>query len=85
MAEAPNERFSKRNGVLIKVDHDICAGFGECVAVAPDVFALDDKSQSIIVDPEASGLDVLKEAADVCPVSAILLFDENGAQIAPEM
>lgn len=85
MAEVPNERFSERNSVLIRVDHDLCAGFGECVAVAPDVFALDDKSQSVIIDADASDLDTLKEAADVCPVSAILLFDEAGDQIAPEM
>lgn len=84
MAEAPNERFSERHGVLIKVDHDICAGFAECVAVAPEVFALDDKSQSVILDPDASTLEMLEEAADVCPVTALLLFDESGAQVAPK-
>ena len=85
MPEAPNEQFSERHGVLIKIDHDICAGFAECVAVAPQVFALDDKSQSVILDPDASTLEMLKEAADVCPVTAILMFNKSGDQVAPEM
>lgn len=85
MAEAPNERYSEQNAVLIQVDHEICAGFGDCVQAAPDVFALNDDNQAIILDPDAAGLDVLREAVEVCPVSAILLFDEDGTQIAPDL
>lgn len=79
-----NEKFSERNGVLVQVDHDICAGFADCVEAAPDVFALDEEGLAIVIDPDAAGMDTLKEAADVCPVSAILLFDASGAQIAPD-
>lgn len=78
-----NEKFSERNGVLVQVDHDICAGFGECVNLLPDVFALNDEDLAVVLDPDAVGLDMLKEAADVCPVSAILLFDEDENQVAP--
>jgi ferredoxin len=79
------EKVSQRNGVLVQVDLELCAGFGDCVAVAPDVFALDDDNQAVILDPDAADRDVLKTAADVCPVSAILLFDGAGVQIAPDI
>ncbi len=82
--EPRNERFSERNGVLVQVDHDICAGFGDCLSAAPDVFALNDEDLAVVVDPDALELDLLKAAADVCPVSAIMLFDEDGNQVAPE-
>jgi ferredoxin len=80
-----NEKFSERNGVLVQVDHDICAGFGECVNLLPDVFALNDEGLAVVLDADAVELDMLKEAADVCPVSAILLLDEDENQIAPEL
>lgn len=83
--EGSKEKFSERSRVLIQVDHDICAGFGECVNLLPDVFALNDENQAIVLDPDAADLDMLKESADICPVSAILLFDENESQIAPEI
>ena len=79
------ERFSERNRLLVQVDHEICAGFADCVGAAPDVFDLNDDSLAIILDPDAVEADVLVEAAEVCPVSAILLFDEDGQQVAPEL
>ena len=78
-----NEKFSERAGVLIQVDHDICAGFGECVNLLPDVFDLNDENLAVVLDPDAADLDLLKEAAEVCPVSAILLFDREDNQVAP--
>jgi len=83
--EQVNEKFSERNRVLVQVDHDICAGFGECVNLLPDVFALNDENQAIVLDADAVGLDLLRESAEICPVSAILLFDEDENQIAPEI
>lgn len=85
MANGPNEKYSERSRVLIQVDHEICAGFGDCVDRAPDVFALNDDRLAILLDPNAVDLDVLREAAELCPVSAILLFDEDGTQIAPDI
>lgn len=81
--ESQNEKYSERNGVLIQVDHDLCAGFGDCVKVAPNVFELNEDGNSVVLDPDAVETDVLMEAAETCPVSAILLFDGEGSQIAP--
>lgn len=83
--EELREKFSERSRVLIQVDHDICAGFGECVTLLPQVFALDDEDLAVVLDPDAADLDQLVEAAEVCPVSAILLFDDGENRIAPEI
>ena len=83
--EELSEKFSERSRVLIQVDHDICAGFGECVTFLPQVFGLDDKDLAVVLDPDAVDLDQLIEAAEICPVSAILLFDEGEKQIAPKI
>ena len=47
------------------------------------MFALNDDGLAVVLDPDAAGPDLLKDAADSCPVSAILLFDDTGVQIAP--
>ncbi len=83
--ESDHQKFSERNGVLIDVDTDLCAGFADCVVAAPDVFALNDDNLAIITDPEGADLDTLMQAAASCPVSAILLYDEEGELIVPEV
>ncbi len=80
-----SERYSVSAGVKIQIDNDLCAGFGECVDVAPDVFQLNADNLAIILDPDAADLETLSAAAESCPVSAILLFDDQGSQVAPEM
>ncbi len=83
--ESEHQKFSERNGVLIQVDPDLCAGFAECVVAAPGVFALNDDNLAIVTNPDGADLDTLLEAAASCPVSAILLYDEEGDQVKPEM
>ncbi len=79
--EGQHQKFSERNGVLVQIDHDLCAGFADCVAAAPEVFGINDENLAIVVDPDAVDLDTLLVAAESCPVSAILLFDEEGEQV----
>ena len=85
MGGSLHERFSEENGVTIQIDHDLCAGFGDCVSVAPDVFSLNEDNLATILDPDGADQDALQEAAESCPVSAILLFDEKGQQLAPDV
>jgi ferredoxin len=85
MGENHSERYSGSSGVTIQIDNDLCAGFGECVEVAPDVFQLNADNMAIVLDPDAADLETLTAAAESCPVSAILLFDDQGSQIGPEM
>jgi ferredoxin len=57
------------------VDRDACIGCGNCEAVCPEVFALDDAGKSTViveVIPRESET-CAKEAADLCPAGAITI------------
>jgi len=60
----------------ISVDRAKCDNHGQCTFSAPTVFRLDDKG---ILQYESSVDDSLRadveEAADVCPMQAILISD----------
>ncbi|OGF04939.1 MAG: hypothetical protein A2W00_08060 [Candidatus Eisenbacteria bacterium RBG_16_71_46] len=60
-----------------------CCGHAECVAIAPDVFALDTKRKATVLDPEAAPLEVLLEAAEACPCQAITIEDDEGIALFP--
>lgn len=68
----------------ITIDRILCIGAGSCVAIAPTAFALDSEAKAILL-PSATGVsnEELLEAAQVCPVAAIIIKDENGKQIFP--
>jgi ferredoxin len=68
----------------IVVDRNLCIGAGSCVAVAPQVFALDNEAKAIVL-PSATQSDdsTVLEAAKSCPVAAIILTDESGKQVFP--
>ena len=85
MSEAASEAVhSKRSGVTLAVDRELCFGFGDCVDSAPGVFELDEESKSVVVDPEAQELETLLVAAQDCPVDAIFVVDaESGEQLYP--
>jgi ferredoxin len=54
-----------------------------CVATAPDVFELDDEGLSRVVDQDAGDEELLRQAAEGCPVQAVILEDDEGNQIYP--
>jgi len=74
---------STRNRIAIEVDRTLCFGFGDCVDTAPGVFALDETEKAVVLDPDAEELDFILEAAQNCPVDAIIVTDEHGRQIYP--
>ncbi|ASO20739.1 ferredoxin [Actinoalloteichus hoggarensis] len=60
----------------ISVDQDKCCGAGSCVLVAPEVFDQRDEDGIVMLldaQPAADVHDRVREAADVCPASAIQL------------
>ena len=68
----------------IRVDHATCVGNAMCEAIAPKVFQLNDNRQSEAVDPAGDTFEKIMEAAESCPVSAILVEDaETGEQLFP--
>ncbi len=53
------------------VDRDKCQGHAVCVALASEVFELDDEGISTVKDPEGADEDTIQRAIDGCPVNAI--------------
>jgi ferredoxin len=70
-------------GVRIAVDRALCFGFGDCVDTAPTVFALDGEQIAIVIDAAGAPLELVVEAAQNCPVDAIVIADEHGQQLYP--
>ena len=67
----------------VRVDRDVCIGASNCVAVAPSVFQLDDSKTAVASDPATVKEDTLWEAAESCPVGAVILEDDGGNQLYP--
>lgn len=67
----------------VRVDRNVCIGASNCVAVAPTVFELDDIKIAVVLDPTSVDEDSLWEAAESCPVGAVILEDDAGNQLYP--
>jgi ferredoxin len=62
------------------IDPGACAAHGDCVDVAPQVFALEETAVVIGHGPD----DLIMEAAELCPSIAITVIDsETGNQVYP--
>jgi len=70
-------------GLRIRIDRDLCVGFGDCVERAPEAFNLDDEGLAVFVEPERITRAALLAACDACPVDAITVWDDAGVQIVP--
>jgi ferredoxin len=70
--------------VRITVDHNVCVGNTLCVTIAPKVFVLNEQRQSEAVSLEGDTVEKILEAAENCPVSAIIVEDaETGERLFP--
>lgn len=67
----------------IYVDRNLCIGAASCVAVAPDVFELDEENKAVVKNPKAADDETILLAAESCPTRAIIVYDEDGNQIYP--
>ena len=67
----------------VKVDRNLCTGVGNCTAFAPTVFKLDEENKAVVLEPASVDDDALLEAAESCPVQAIILEDNEGKQLYP--
>jgi ferredoxin len=63
----------------ISIDKTACSAHGDCVAVAPEIFALEDTAVVVGDGPD----ELILRAAESCPVLAITVTDETGAQVYP--
>lgn len=63
-----------------QVDENVCAAHGDCVELAPEVFALNDVAHVIGAGPN----DLIMAAAEACPSVAIAVIDaDTGEQVYP--
>ncbi len=68
----------------INVDHNVCVGNNMCVGIATKTFGLTEERQSQVENPEGDTEELIMEAAENCPVSAITVVDaETGEQLFP--
>ena len=81
MSEPREERVV--HGLRVRIDRSLCVGFGDCVGIAPEAFALDDENIAVLVDPDRLDRARFIEACDACPVDAITVWDEGGRQLVP--
>jgi ferredoxin len=62
----------------VTVDQDKCCAGGNCVVLAPDVFDQRDEDGVVVLltgTPGEELHDAVREAADVCPSSAIFVSE----------
>ena len=72
------------DGLVIEIDRELCYGFGDCVATAPNVFELDEDEKATVTDPNGASRDDLLDAAGNCPVTAITIREaSSGDQLFP--
>jgi ferredoxin len=65
---------------LPRIDESACAAHGDCVEIAPAVFALNDVAHVVGEGPP----ELIMEAAEACPSVAIVVIDEDsGEQVYP--
>ncbi|WP_165190274.1 ferredoxin [Caulobacter soli] len=62
----------------VHINQDVCAGFGICVGVCPEVFELhDDGYATVLVDEVPPDLqDLVRTAESQCPARAISVSDD---------
>lgn len=69
----------------VMVDRELCIGAAPCVTIAPGVFQLDEENKAYVVDQKGADDETIMLGAQSCPVQAIIVFDEEGHQIYPEL
>ena len=57
--------------IKITIDRDKCVGAGVCVALAPEVFQLDDEDKATVIAADGAPIEDIRDAADRCPTGAI--------------
>jgi ferredoxin len=58
----------------VRVDKDLCDGYQNCIAICPEVFEMEDDVAVVKLEDVPQELqDKCRDAADACPVDAIII------------
>ena len=69
VGEGPDS--TRPEAVEVAVDRQACVGSQVCVAIAPQVFAIDDDGLAVVTSADRAPLEVIEQAARECPTLAI--------------
>jgi len=58
------------------VNKETCVGSQACIAIAPEVFELDENSRSQVKDQKGANESTIEDAINACPVRAISWIEE---------
>lgn len=68
----------------VEVIREKCIGAASCVAIAPNVFALDEEEIAIILQQNGDDDETILLSAQSCPTAAIIVTDTStGEQVWP--
>jgi ferredoxin len=69
----------------IKIDRELCIGDGACCGEAPNTFEMDGDNIAVVKDASGHSDEEILQAAQVCPVDAIILTDkQSGEKVWPK-
>ena len=61
----------QENGIKTPHVNETCIGCSACVAIAPEVFELDEDGLSVVLDSDSYNKDDVDNSISACPVDAI--------------
>ena len=69
----------------ITIDKEACGACDVCADSAPNTFEMGDDAKARVKDPTGDSKEIILEAAENCPMSAITVQDaDTGAQLYPK-
>ena len=78
----PDER--RIGDLTVRIDRTLCVGFGDCIELAPETFALDEEGIAVFrAGGPAPARARLLEACDACPVDALTVHGPDGRRLVP--
>lgn len=74
----------KIGDLTVRIDRGTCIASANCMKVAPEVFEFDGENVCAFTEPPSPiDPEELMEACRVCPVDALCILDDKGAQLVP--
>jgi len=69
--------------LVVEVDEGRCIGVGYCETCAPAMFRLNARRIAEVIDPDGADDETILEAAQKCPVDAIIVETQDGRLLWP--
>ncbi|CAN5130304.1 ferredoxin [soil metagenome] len=68
--------------LTVRIDRQLCVGFGDCIEEAPESFVLDEEGIAVFTDGAGKiERTRLLKACQSCPVDALSVVDADGTPV----